>query len=134
MELTALTAKYQLRLLLTFGSYGTDRFTSESDLDVAYDASADLSLDDQHALLMDLIRYFQRDRIDLVDLKRAGPLLAYEIACHGKPLYQVEPDGFLKFKLKASARYADTRHLRQARKVWLNEQLETKERRAGGGR
>lgn len=123
MELNELVFKYQLQLLLTFGSYGTERFTSASDLDIAYESFEDLSFEDEQQLLTDLIFYFKQDKIDLVNLKKAGPLLTYEIVCQAKLLYQSDQDRFLKLKLKASARYADTKKLRNARKQWLNEQL-----------
>ena len=38
MDLTPLIEKCHLNLLLAFGSYGTERFTPESDIDLAYQA------------------------------------------------------------------------------------------------
>jgi urease accessory protein UreH len=69
-----------------------------------------------------MIFIFHRDRIDLVDLNKASPLLMLEIATKGRVLYE-EKDGFLRFKLKASARYADTRKLRRLRQDYLNQEL-----------
>lgn len=42
--------RYSLCLLLTFGSYGTPKFTSNSDIDVAYKSKIELSIDDDFAL------------------------------------------------------------------------------------
>jgi len=122
MELDEIIKKYNLKLLLTFGSYGTERFRPDSDIDVAYESDMKISVDMEIQLLSDLILYFKRDKIDLVNLKRVNPLLLYEVACNSKVLFD-ENGRFLKFKLKASSRYADTRFLREARKLWLNEQL-----------
>ncbi|HBF39045.1 MAG TPA: nucleotidyltransferase domain-containing protein [Firmicutes bacterium] len=124
MDLNQLIVQYRLRLVLIFGSYGTERFTSDSDLDIAYESEGTLSALEEPQLFFDRIFYFKKDRIDRVNLKKAGPLLAYEIACHARVLYQTDPESFLDFQLKASARYADTQFLREARKQWLNEQLE----------
>lgn len=122
MDLAPLINTYDLNLLLSFGSFGTERFTPESDIDLAYQAKRALSPDEELRLLRDLIFTFHRDRIDLVDLSKASPLLMFEVATNGKVLYE-EKDGFLRFKLKASARYADTQKLRRLRQDYLNQEL-----------
>jgi hypothetical protein len=73
-------------------------------------------------LLKDLVLLYRRDRIDLVNVGKASPLLMYELAIHGRILYE-ENDSFLRFKLKASARYADTGHLRRLRQSYLDKEL-----------
>ncbi|MDK2917593.1 MAG: uncharacterized protein PWQ37_326 [Candidatus Petromonas sp.] len=120
MNLKSIIKKYKIILLVTFGSFNTDRFTSNSDIDIAFKSKKSLSKDDKLNLINDFITYFKRDKIDLVDIRSAEPLLLYEIACNGKVLYE-EDNSFLNFKLYASFRYADTKHLRQARKIYLNE-------------
>ncbi|HBN96943.1 MAG TPA: nucleotidyltransferase domain-containing protein [Firmicutes bacterium] len=110
---------YDLVLLVTFGSYKTERFTDRSDIDVGYVSRSPLDVREQLGLLGDLVVLFKRDGIDLVDLSRANPLLLYEVASNSRVLYE-EEDSYLKFKLKASARYADTKFLRQLRKEYLN--------------
>ena len=110
---------YDLVLLVTFGSYKTERFTDRSDIDIGYVPRAPLDARKKLGLMGDLVLLFKRDRIDLVDLSRANPLLLYEVACNSHVLYE-EDDSYLKFKLKASARYADTKFLRQQRKEYLN--------------
>jgi uncharacterized protein len=123
MDLEEIVQKYNIELMLTFGSYGTDRYRADSDIDIAFQSNYALSLNEELSLLYDLTAYFKKDRIDLVNLGKADPLLLYEIACHAKPAYE-KGESFLRFKLKASARYADTKFLRAGRRQWLNEQLE----------
>ena len=123
MKLEEIVKKYNLKLVLTFGSYGTERFGTHSDIDIAYESDREISMDEQMLLLSDLILYFKRDKIDMVNLKNAGPLLLYEVACNSRVVFEVD-NSYLKFKLKASSRYADTRFLREARKLWLNQQIE----------
>jgi predicted nucleotidyltransferase len=122
MELMPLIKKYDINLLLTFGSYQTERFTKDSDIDLAYLAKRNFGPEEELQLLNDFILLYRRDRIDLVNLEKASPLLMYETATHGRVLYE-ENDSFLRFKLKASARYADTEHLRRMRRSYLNEEL-----------
>jgi predicted nucleotidyltransferase len=119
IEILDIVEKYNISLLVTFGSFNTERFTEESDIDVAYISKTSLDSEQEMQLLCDLILYFQRDKIDLVNLSKAVPLLMYEIACNSQVLYE-EDDSYLRFKMKASARYADTKFLRDMRREYLN--------------
>ena len=102
-----------LELLILFGSAARGRSRKTSDVDVAVrcDAAADLD-----ALFMALAPRLKSDRLDLVDLRRAGPLLAFEVARSGSVLFERSPGLFREFQSLASRRYADTRKLRDAQK------------------
>ena len=102
-----------LELLILFGSSASGRIRKTSDVDVAVrcDAAADLD-----ALFMALAPRLKSDRLDLVDLRRAGPLLAFEVARSGYVLFERSPGLFREFQSLASRRYADTRKLRDAQK------------------
>lgn len=122
MDLAGIAEKYGLKLLVVFGSHGTVRQTKSSDIDLGFCTASVLSPEQLLELMMDLSVNFQKSEVDLVDLDRAVPLLAYEIACKGRVLHESE-NAFLLFKLKASARYADTRHLREQRKQFLDSRI-----------
>lgn len=122
MLLTDLIAKFQINLLIGFGSYQTERFTHDSDIDLAYQSDRCLSPNEEMELLSGFVFLYKKDRIDLVDLKKASPLLMFEIASNGNVLFETD-ESFLRFKLKASARYAETRFLRKMRRDFLNSQL-----------
>ena len=64
----------ELELLVLFGSTATGRATRRSDVDVAVGAAALADLD---AVYMALAPRLETDRLDLVDVRRAGPLLAF---------------------------------------------------------
>jgi predicted nucleotidyltransferase len=102
-----------LELLILFGSAARGRIRETSDVDVAVrsDAAADLD-----ALFMALAPRLKSDRHDLVDLRRAGPLLAFEVARSGYLLFERSPGLFREFQSLAARRYADTRKLRDAQK------------------
>jgi len=124
--------KYNLELLVTFGSFQTNRFQKQSDLDIGYISKRNLTMDEKISLLSALVFYFQKDNIDLVNLKKASPLLAYEVACNGRILFETK-NRFLLFKIQASARYIDTKRLREARKNFLADQLVQLEKMRSGG-
>jgi len=118
LEIKDIANKHRLRLLIVFGSYGTKRYTKDSDIDLGYLSEAPLQPEEEINLLRDLIFYFKKDRIDLVNLDKANPLLLYEAASQGRILYGSEED-FLRFKIKAFARYAETKFLREKRREYL---------------
>jgi predicted nucleotidyltransferase len=100
-------------LVVLFGSRVRGRARPDSDVDVAVGGGGPLDLDALHLVLAPR---FRSDRLDLVDLGRAGSLLAFEIARHGTLLYEREPGGFRAFQSLASRRYGDTAKLRRAQR------------------
>lgn len=111
----------ELRLLVLFGSAAQGRATSGSDIDIAVlcDGSADLD-----ALYLTLAPRLGTDRLDVIDLRRAGPLLAMAIARTGRSLFEREPGAFREFQSLASRRYCDTDKLRRARRRAIHAFLE----------
>lgn len=101
----------RLNLLVLFGSTVKGRGRAGSDLDLAvhFDGPADLD-----ALYLALAGRLGSDRVDLVDLRRAGPLLAFEVARTGCLLFERRPGMFREFQSLASRRYCDTAKLRAA--------------------
>ncbi|MDK2902181.1 MAG: uncharacterized protein PWQ93_100 [Clostridiales bacterium] len=133
MNIESIAEKFALKLLILFGSYGTDRCTPDSDIDLAFLSRMALSTDEQMNLINDLVAYFKSCNIDLVDLARAEPLLLYQVAKYGRVIFGTEID-FIEFKCYASFRYADTAHLRRLRRIYLDEQIKALEESLSEGR
>jgi uncharacterized protein len=102
-----------LELLILFGSAARGRLRESSDVDVAIRCRGAADLD---AAFMALAPRLRSGRLDLVDLRHAGPLLAFEVARSGYLLFERSPGLFRTFQSLASRRYADTRKLRDAQK------------------
>ena len=102
-----------VRLVVLFGSAarGGVRATSDVDVAVMCDGPADL----ERVFLL-LAPRFRTPRLDVVDLRRAGPLLAFEVARSGVVLFERSPGLFRRFQSLASRRYADTKKLRDAQR------------------
>ncbi len=83
-----------LRLVVLFGSRARGDATVASDWDIAYLASDRVDRDD---LLTDLVRTLDIERIDLVDLDRAGGLVRFCVARDGIVVFESEPDVFARF-------------------------------------
>ena len=102
-----------LRLVVQFGSTVKGRATRHSDVDVGVLCDEEADLD---ALHMALSRHLRTGRLDLVDLRRAGPLLAFEVARSGRVLFERRPGTFREFQSLASRRFCDTAKLRAAQR------------------
>ncbi len=99
---------YRLSLLFLFGSYADESNNHNSDLDLGYLSKELLDKKRELELLEDLIEFYQKGEIDLVDLRKASPALKLEIALKGKPIYG-SPEELLEFQLYAARRYADSK-------------------------
>lgn len=93
-----------LRLLVLHGSQARGTAHARSDWDFAYQADSDFAPDRLLAALADLLKV---DRIDLVDLARAGALLRHRVAADGVVLFEQEPGVFRRFWLDAVHTWCD---------------------------
>ena len=69
--------------------------------------------DVQIELMGELMSIFGRNDVDLVILNRASPVLAQQVAEHGRVLYEGEPGARTEFEVVALRRYVDTEPLRR---------------------
>jgi predicted nucleotidyltransferase len=93
-----------LTLLLLFGSRARGDAGTASDWDFGYIGSG---IFDPDRLLPVLLSTLGSDRVDLVDLQRAGGLLRFRAARDGRPVYEAEPDAFARFWLDAVLFWCD---------------------------
>ena len=87
-----------LDLLLLFGSRARGDGDDGSDWDIGYMGDAAF---DPDALLTRLVVALQTDRVDLVDLARAGGLLRFRAARDGRLLFEARSNVFAGFWLAA---------------------------------
>jgi predicted nucleotidyltransferase len=110
-----------LQLLVLFGSAVKGRTRAESDIDLGVFCDGPADLD---ALYLAVAPRLGTDRLDLIDLRRAGPLLAFEVARTGRLLFERHPRAFRQFQSLASRRYCDTEKLRRAQRRAIHVFLE----------
>jgi predicted nucleotidyltransferase len=93
-QLAGIGARHaNLRLLLLFGSRARGDAQEGSDWDLGYLAREGF---DPDTLLLDLVNALGTDRIDLVDLARAGAQVRFRAAGDGRALYEREPGLFAR--------------------------------------
>lgn len=93
-----------LDLLILFGSRARGDARPGADWDFGYlaDEAADVP-----GLLAALVEVLEDDRVDLVDLGRAGGLLRYRAACDGVAVYEARFDLFDRYRLQAAQFWCD---------------------------
>lgn len=87
-KIKKLAKKYHLSLVLLFGSRVSGYTHKKSDFDIAYLSEKPLNLMAEAKLICDLMLVFKSDKIDLVNLKKAPPLLFYSILNNCTSLYE----------------------------------------------
>ena len=110
-----------VELVILFGSVARGRSRPDSDLDVAVRCDGPADLD---ALYLLLAPRLATSLLDLVDLRRTGSLLAFQVARHGQVLYERDPGVFRSFQSLTSCRYCDTDKLHRAQRRSIHAFLE----------
>ena len=117
--------KYQLRYLVLFGSKAELIEKKQSDYDIAYSSAIDIDYGEEVFLAEHLARAIKinPEKIDLVNTKNAGPLLAKEIAINGRLLAEFIPDSFDYFQIYALMSYFEAGPLFKMQEEYLNRNL-----------
>ena len=102
--------KYNLRLLFLFGSRVTGRIHKESDYDFGYISNRELTLMEEGQFIIDLMPLAKaRDErlINLVNFKRAKPLLLHAATNEAQLLYERLPGYFANLQARAFRMYVE---------------------------
>ncbi|MFB6351367.1 MAG: nucleotidyltransferase domain-containing protein [Bradymonadaceae bacterium] len=95
-----------------FGSAATGHLRPDSDVDIAVDVGRKLNADDIGRASAPLERLVGRP-VDLVDLRRAGPILAMQVLRTGQLLVESNRRARLEFEMYTPSRYADFKRMRR---------------------
>jgi len=110
-RLTPLFREKGLKLVLLFGSSVTGNRHSRSDIDLGFLFDGELDI---LTLTNKVIRLLKTDKVDVVDLKRASPLLKFSASRNSEILFEKTPGLYNAFSSLAFRRYVDTKKLRDA--------------------
>jgi len=117
-RLKKLCQKYHIKLMILHGSYATGNAASKSDIDIGILGREKFDSDNKIDILDDFSEVFG-DKFDPVFLNGAEPLISYQVAIHGKPLYEETQGVFQRFRLLAVAKYMDSKKFRDMEKLYL---------------
>lgn len=105
LKIAKIAKKFQLKLIIIFGSFANGKNRTGSDLDIAVLGFKEVSFNGQISLTNELSAVFNKN-IDLSVLNKANPLLLFQASKNPILLYG-EREDFLKFKLYAFNVYND---------------------------
>jgi len=127
-KLINLCKKYKIKLMVIFGSFITEYFNYQSDIDLAVLAT-DINLikDNKSIILKKLEKLFEHREIDLILLNHADPLLKFDIAAEGKIIYEKETGIYNEFKVRAMNEHNDAKKFYKLDKKYINDFLKRSE-------
>lgn len=117
-RLKKLCQKYGILLIILHGSYAKGNVRGKSDIDIGILSRKKFDSGNQLNILNDLGEVFG-DRFDPVFLNSAEPVINYQVAIHGKSLFEEKEGIFQRFRIQAIARYMDSKKFRIMEKSYL---------------
>lgn len=119
-----LCRQHSISLAVLFGSQATGQAVRGSDIDLAVwlekpETDSPEVARSRKKLLRDLINYLETGNIDLVILNRASPLLKFQVARKGRPVYQKTPELFAGFCSRALREHNDAQPFYRATEEYL---------------
>ena len=116
-HLIPLFEQHDVLLAYLFGSLSRDKEANDVDLAIlVQDGPA-------YPLREPIVDCLGTERVDLVDLQRAPPVLRFEIVRGGYPLYVSSPSLQNQFELDTLHIYRDTRPMRRRQQQYLRERF-----------
>ncbi len=115
--LTPLFERERVKLVYLFGSLTHGEHGHDVDLAILTRGEP------AFRLLGAIIECLGTERVDLVDLRQASPVLRFEIVRTGQLLYQVDETACEDFEMSTLRLYKDTVCLRDRQRYYLKEQF-----------
>lgn len=120
--ISKIAAKYDLRLLLLFGSQVDGKnLHKESDFDVAYLSKRKLDLMEEARMMTEMAPYFHSDNIDLVNLRNAVPLLYYAVFDKCRVLFQEDELLFPTLRIYAFRKFVEMQPIYELKRQRIRE-------------
>jgi len=121
-DINELSKKYKLNYLVLFGSQVDGIARKDSDFDIAYSSQRELDYDEEVRLAEFLAKKIKvhLGKIDLVNVKNAGPLLRNEIANNSIVLLEFVKNSFDNFQMFAFMTYIEAKPLFKMQKEYVD--------------
>ena len=117
-KVEALCRKHQIILLILHGSHAKGNPGKQSDLDVGILTKKKIDFEHTMRIFQDFSEVFG-DKFDPVILNGAEPLISYQVAIHGKPLFEQKKGVFAAFRVQAVSRFFDSKKFRDLEKIYI---------------
>lgn len=124
VDFRGVARRFQLELILLFGSHVSTLVHKRSDIDIAVlareEAASQLDVVELTCAFMTLLK---SNDIDLVSLHHADYFLRYEVTQNCRLLYEARPNLYLDYAYRALQAYEAHKPLENLRKELLHEQI-----------
>lgn len=127
-KIADICSRYGARFLALFGSKAQGEKTAR-DTDIAVSFGRPITAREELDFFYEMVRLFETDKIDVVIVDRANPVLLKEVALHGIPLYERDKSTFDEFIISAISKYQDTRENRRIAARLTDDYLREQHRR-----
>jgi len=118
-SLDALAHRFNISLIVLFGSCAGEKVSPDSDIDIGVllaEGSSENSLHIEAGISRELWMMLRpRLELDLVILNRASSLMKRNVAKTGVPLYAISPEQWRAFRLRAFREFEDDEKFRNRR-------------------
>lgn len=94
----------EIDLIYIFGSYGTERYTSDSDIDIAFSIGKEVPKELMKKIWYSLVDEL-RHEVDLIDINNCGIPIKKEIMSKGKLIFEKEKGLHDKMKYRVYSLY-----------------------------
>lgn len=123
-ELEKLAKKFNLDLLVLFGSRAKGINNINSDWDFAFIKYGNFTYEDEFNLNLELIKIIQNEKIDLVNImKTQKPKLNYEIFNYGYLIFEKKKNNFDNLKSLSVIDYIDSKRFFKQKEDMLKREL-----------
>lgn len=112
--------KYQIKLMILFGSYNTEKYNSNSDIDIAIQIESKENIYNIKKNIIQELSLILKREIDLVILNYADPLLKFQVANNGRLVFEKIEGIYNTFKVNAIKEYYDARKFFKLEKKVIN--------------
>ncbi len=122
-NITSLAQKYNLELVVLFGSQANGKTHKNSDLDIAILKDGDLSNENEWQFANEISRISGIKNVEVINIKTASPILLKEITDKGINLYEKKSGLFSFERMRAFKMFVESKPLRILRDKKLLEFL-----------
>lgn len=114
----------EIILVSLFGSRATGKAREDSDIDVAILVAESEIVPSLFDFELELIAELADDRVDLVVLNHASPLLKHQVLKHGIKLFSRDKAAEVAFVVQAITHYLNTQYLRRVQDKVMHRQIQ----------